>query len=287
MLHSLDHVVVAVDDLPAAVRTTARMFGRPASWHGEHPSAGTANALFRLDNTYLELLAPQGEGPLGKAVRGRLDTRGEGVVALAFGTEDAAACAEAWREVGLEPRGPEDGLGRDIDSGAIRRWARVDAAPSATRGTVIFAIEHRSPADVLPNCPARTAPEASVTALDHVVVLSADIEATRAIYADKLGLRLALDRTFEKRGVRLLFFRVGGATIEVGGRLGVEPKPDASDGFGGLAWKVADVTAARARVIEAGFDVTEAKDGAKAGTRVFTVRGEPCGVPTLFIGPAA
>ena len=287
MLDSLDHVVVAVADLAAAVRSTARMFGRPTSWHGEHPSAGTANALFRLDNTYLELLSPQGEGPLGNALRGRLDTRGEGVVALAFGTENATACAEAWQVAGLEPRGPEDGLGRDIDSGAIRRWARLDASPAATRGTLVFAIEHRSPADVLPSCPARTAPEASVTALDHVVVLSADIEATRAVYADKLGLRLALDRSFEERGVRLLFFRVGGATIEIGGRLGVEPDPAAKDSFGGLAWKVADVDAARTRVLEAGFDVTEAKAGAKAGTRVFTVRGEPSGVPTLFIGPAA
>ncbi len=56
---------------------------------------------------------------------------------------------------------------------------------------------------------------------------------------------------------------------------------------GGLAWRVADLDAARARLEDAGFDVSAARDGAKPGTRVFTLRGEPCGVPTLFIGPAA
>jgi catechol 2,3-dioxygenase-like lactoylglutathione lyase family enzyme len=287
MLHCLDHLIVAVDDLPAAVRRMQLLFGRPASWRGEHPRQGTANALFRLDNTILELLAPQGDGPLGAVLRARLDAQGEGLVALAFGTEDAVACAAAWRRAGLEPSGPEDGLGRDTDSGAIRLWARVDASPGTTRGTVIFAIQHRSPADVLPLCEARTSPEASVTGLDHVVVLSADIEATRVVFGDKLGLRLALDRSFEPRGVRLLFFRVGGVTVEIGGCPDAEPQPEVSDRFGGIAWRVANVDGARARVAEAGFDVSQARDGAKQGTRVFTLRGEPCGVPTLFIGPAA
>ena len=52
-------------------------------------------------------------------------------------------------------------------------------------------------------------PQSAIQALDHVVVFSADVEATRAFYGDLLGIRLALDRTFEKRGVRLLFFRMG------------------------------------------------------------------------------
>lgn len=262
------------------------MFGRPASWRGEHPAQGTANALFRLDNTYLELLAPDGDGVLGNFLRQGLDESGEGVMALAFGTEDIAACAEAWAAAGLEPAEPNDGLGRDVDSGAIRRWATLHCSPAATRGIHLFAIEHRSPADVLPLCPPHKQPEACVDALDHVVVLSPDVEGTRAVYQDKLGLRLALDRSFEERKARLLFFRVGGCTVEIGGRLGVEPQPDQPDRFGGLAWKVADADAAHAR-LASDFDVSEVRSGHKAGTRVFTVRGEPCGVPTLFIGPGA
>ena len=285
MLVALDHVVVAVRDLDAASRHTQELLGRPASWRGEHPGAGTANVLFRLENTVLELLAPAGEGPVGAQVEARLESTGEGMVALAFATPDAADCAAAWREAGLEPRGPEAGLGRDTESGAIRRWSNVHVDPTASRGVVLFAIERRSPPDVLPLCEPRVAADAAVAALDHVVVIAADVDASRRLYAEQLGLRLALDRRFEERGVRILFFRVGGATVEVAGPLESKRDVDAPDRYGGLAWRVGDTEAARARLASAGFDVSEVRAGAKPGTRVCTVRSRTCGVPTLLIGP--
>jgi catechol 2,3-dioxygenase-like lactoylglutathione lyase family enzyme len=56
-LTTIDHAVIAVRDLDAASETYARLLGRRPSWRGSHPGAGTANVLFRLDNTYLEPLA--------------------------------------------------------------------------------------------------------------------------------------------------------------------------------------------------------------------------------------
>ncbi|MBW2374309.1 MAG: glyoxalase, partial [Deltaproteobacteria bacterium] len=46
-----------------------------------------------------------------------------------------------------------------------------------------------------------------------------------------------------------------------------------------------DIEAARARVAQAGFDVSGIRPGAKPGTSVCSVRGEPLGVATLLIGP--
>ncbi|MBX3636913.1 MAG: VOC family protein, partial [Rubrivivax sp.] len=73
MLTGLDHVVVAVADLAAASATYARLLGRAPSWQGEHPGWGTANTLFRLANTYVELLAPAGAGMLADTIRAHLD----------------------------------------------------------------------------------------------------------------------------------------------------------------------------------------------------------------------
>jgi len=42
----------------------------------------------------------------------------------------------------------------------------------------------------------------------------------------------------------------------------------------------------RARLDASGFDVSEVRDGRKPGTRVFSVRGGTCGVPTLILQPA-
>jgi catechol 2,3-dioxygenase-like lactoylglutathione lyase family enzyme len=287
LLHSLDHVVIAVRDLAAAAEGYAALLGRPPAWRGVHPGEGTANALFCLENTYLELLAPEGPGSLGRRIEGVLAERGEGLVALAFGTDDAEACAQRLRAAGLAVRDPIEGEGRDIESGARRRWRNVLLEPAATRGLWLFAIEHLDAADVLTPREPATAPAAAVAALDHVVVISADLEASRSLYAAGLGLRLALDRSFEQRGLRILFFRVGGVSVEVVGQLGAAPEPGTRDRFRGLAWRVPDAEAARARLAAGGFDVSEVRPGAKPGTRVCTVRRETRGVPTLLISSAA
>jgi catechol 2,3-dioxygenase-like lactoylglutathione lyase family enzyme len=151
----------------------------------------------------------------------------------------------------------------------------------------LFAIQHRSPASSLPLLPASCATTAAVHALDHVVVISEDPGASRAIYADGLGLRLALDRDFEQRGIRICFFRVGGVTIEVAGPREPAAGADGPDRFGGIAYRVADAEAARDRLIGDGFDVSETRPGHKPGTRVCTVRGGTCGVPTLLIEAAS
>jgi catechol 2,3-dioxygenase-like lactoylglutathione lyase family enzyme len=287
-LESLDHVIVVTRDVDAAARSTARLLGRPPTWRGEHPALGTANALFRLPNTYLELLGPGPEG--APWLEKRLAEEGEGVFGLAFGTADAAACAAELAANGLHPQAPAPGLGRDVESGAFREWTNVHLPTTDTRGLLLFAIEHRSPADMLPLAPALGDERAAVCGLDHVVVNTDDPDAAGTLYGEGLGLRLALDRSFEQWGVRLQFFRVGGVTVEVAARLDPEPRPDGTpplDRFFGLTWQVPDADAAHARLAELSFDVSEVRAGRKKGTRVFTVRDAPCAVPTLMIEPVA
>jgi catechol 2,3-dioxygenase-like lactoylglutathione lyase family enzyme len=300
MLTAIDHVIVAVADLDAATRATSTLLGRGASWRGHHPAFGTANTLFRADNTYLELLAPIGPGPLADMLRERLGREGEGLAGFVFGTADADACARTLRARGLPASDPEPGLGRDDESGAFRTWRNVWLPRGATRGVWTFAIEHTSPADTLPLATPGPEPSACVHALDHVVVASGDPDASSTLYGDTLGLRLALDRSFPERGLRILFFRVGGVTVEVVGRLASPPdaargaQTDAdlsrapgagTDRLSGLAWRVGDVDSARARLAQAGVDVSDVRRGHKPGTRVCTVRSGTCGVPTLLIAP--
>ncbi len=285
MIHALDHVVIAVSDLERARDSYTKILGRRASWNGEHAALGTRNALFRLANTYLELLTPVGEGLVADQLREHIDRLGEGLFALAFATDDAKKCAKSLRERGIEASNPAPGKGRDLVSCAERLWRSVTLSRADTRGVWLFAIEHLSPAETLPPAePIATALSAAV-GLDHVVVRSNDAEATRSLYGDKLGFRLALDRCFAERRIRLLFFRVGGVTIEIGSQLGAAPEPTAADQLWGLAYRVPDVPAARARMAEAGVDVSGIRVGRKPGTCVATVREPTHGVATLIVGP--
>jgi catechol 2,3-dioxygenase-like lactoylglutathione lyase family enzyme len=152
-------------------------------------------------------------------------------------------------------------------------------------------IEHLSEPDELPPALPVGDEAGVVSALDHVVIMTRDPDAAKQLYGDTLGIRLALDRSFEKRGVRLLFFRLGGATIEIAAQLREKTELGEAesdrDRLWGVAWQVPDAERARARIVEAGLSATQVRDGHKPGTRVFSVEGEPLGVPTLMIQPVA
>jgi catechol 2,3-dioxygenase-like lactoylglutathione lyase family enzyme len=286
VIHGLDHILIAVEDLDAASEAYTVLLGRDASWRGEHPGLGTANALFRLANTYLELISPVGSGAFADVLSARLAGTGEGPYGLAFATDDADAAAKLLRERGIKATDPMDGQGRERTSGAERSWRNVLLPTEQTRGIFMFCIEHLSDADVLPVAGLAAEERSAVMAVDHVVVRSHDAERTREFYGDTLGLRLALDRSFPKFGSRLLFFRTGGLTVEIGSRLDGDPEPDAADEFWGIAYQVPDVDAAVERLGAAGVAVSESREGRKPGTRVATVKDSTHGVPTLLIQPA-
>ena len=287
LVHSLDHAIVLVRDLEVATGTYRSLLGREPSWHGSHAALGTANVLFRLRNCYLELLSPVGDAGIAGLLGAWLDERGEGPLGFAFGTDDARRCAEGLRKQGVAANEPSDGENRESRSGALRRWRHVMLPPSATRGLLVFAVQHLSPPDALPPAAFAADPHEAVSAVDHLVVHSDDLEAARELYGEAFGIRLALERSFAERGARILFFRVGGVTLEVVGRVGPPPLvSETPDRLGGIAWQVADVEAARRRLAGLGFDVSETRSGAKPGTRVCTVRSETHGVPTLLIAPA-
>jgi catechol 2,3-dioxygenase-like lactoylglutathione lyase family enzyme len=283
MLQSLDHAIVLVRDLDAASRTYAGLLGRDPSWRGEHPGMGTANVLFRLDNSYLELLSPQPGSSPAERLEARLEEKGEGLLGLAFGTEDARRCRAALAERGLHPVASRKGLGRNRDSGAVREFETVLLPPDESRGVLLFAIRHLSPDELLPLARLVASAPSAATGVDHVVVRTADAEAAKQLYGHQLGIRLALDRSFEQWGARLLFFRIGGLTIEIAASLGEASEPEAADDLWGIAYRVPDADAAQERLAGKGFDVSEVRGGRKPGTRVFTVRSGTCGVATLCL----
>ena len=280
----MDHLVVAVEDLDRATDTYRGLLGLAPSWRGIHPDFGSANTLFRVANTYVELLAPEGDAPFADFLRDHLEQSGEGPLSIAFGTDDANAAATTLRERGIAAEDPTLGNGRESTSGVVREWKSFVLPPIATRGVPLIVIQHLTSFDALPMAEPTCAAEAAVGAVDHVVVMTGAAEAAVSLYGEKLGLRLAFDKTFPDRGLRLMFFRVGGLTVECAAPQGDAALPaDGDDRIWGISYRVGDVHAARARLAGAGFDVSEVRKGHKAGTSVCTVRAETHGVATLML----
>jgi catechol 2,3-dioxygenase-like lactoylglutathione lyase family enzyme len=272
MLSRFDHLTIAVREFDAAVDAYTRLLGAAPVWLGDNPALGSATALFALANGWVELLGARAGDAAGDGLREWLAQYGEGLQAIAFGTEDAQAVSSALRERGLRATPPQAGESQARD-GRVRRFRTVELSPRATRGLSVFAVERVAgelSADV-------TSDPSAPSAIDHVVIRTAEPDAAIALYGQGLGIRLALDRALAGR--RMLFFRVGGVTLEVVQEAALGER----DAFYGAAYRVMDIDGAHARLLAAGFALSAVRDGNKPGTRVFTVRDGTCGVPTLIL----
>ncbi len=272
----IDHIIIAVEDLEEATAEYAALLGRQPSWRGEHPAYGTANSLFQLANTYIELLAAHGEGFGADLVESIRSTGSNTLAGLVFGVDDSAAFLNHAREHGLAAQDPQPGHGIDTGTGRRRDWLNMFWDPAAARGIFTFAIEH-SGDDQLPAAEAIDA--GPVDAVDHVVVQTQNAAAAKCFYGEQLGIRLALEQHVPEWGGTQLFFRTSHMSIEVI----VSEKAAETDRLWGIALRCNDVSATYHRLLAAGVSVTEPKDGRKPGTRVCTVKSGALGIPTLLV----
>ena len=277
MIVGMDHVVVLVNDIDAGAAAYEALLGRAPSWRAGRERARTV--LFTLDNVSVELMAPAGEGEVADRIRAVLARHGEGLASLCFKVDDIDATHRRLGRLALDPDPVAAVDSGDEVSGKTLSWRRTRSAAAQAGGVRLFFIELAEPRPT-----SSVTGDASIAALDHVVISTADPEAAAALYGARLGLDMALDRSHPEWG-RLMFFRCGDLVVEVTHRPGKTPK-GTRDRLAGLCWRAADLDATRAQLIAAGVEVSEVRPGRKPGTRVATVRSHHCGVPTLLIQPA-
>ncbi|HEV7734726.1 MAG TPA: VOC family protein [Candidatus Binatia bacterium] len=190
--------------------------------------------------------------------------------------------------LGMPPTSERDGVRRfQLGRGAIELTAGAGGIDSLG----FFVAEGSpvpQPGDVALRIARGTPPphdDAMAIAIDHVVVHAVDAARAIATWRDDAGLRLALDREFPARGLRLLFFRSNGITLEFATPLPAPTNDATPDRLWGVSYRVRDLTARRERLLAAGVDVSEVRTGMKPGTTVATVRAGTAGIPTILIQP--
>ena len=277
MITALDHIALAVRDLDAAVDAYVRLLGREPNWVGG--DGGARHAWFQLPNMALDIIAPHGEGAFGDTIRAHLDGHGEGIWAMSFTAADIEATHALLARRGIAGAPPRS-VRSTHDDGRKRYWTSATLDPATTGGLNLLLAAPPRDGVAWPQSPV-TGP-GEVNRLDHVVVHTPNPDRALAVYGAKLGLDLRLDRSNPAWKVRQLFFRCADSVVEFGASLDRQVS-DAPDRFGGLAWQVADIEAAHARIASAGFDVSDVKTGRKPGTRVFTVRAGVVSAPALII----
>ena len=276
MITSLDHIILAVEDLQDAEKNYKNILGIEPSWRGLHKELGTANVIFNFKNTYLELLSAEGEGVGADLVKESIKKNGEGLAGIVLNTKDISKASKRLKDLGFLVGDVLTGEGKNKDTNDIRNWKYLFLPQELTRNLFLFLIEHTK--GILPQD--EKFPPGSINKLDHVVINTNDADGFINIYQDIFNIRLALDRIIEHWKSRMLFFRVNKTTIEV-----IEKKDDKdpNDSLWGLAWEVESIKDAHERLVSKGVEVTEIKKGLKENTLVATIKSHTHNVPTLLI----
>ena len=181
MLHAIDHLVIAVPDLAAAMKTY-RDLGFTVVVGGRHPGVGTANALIAFrDTSYLELLAFHESRPDHRWWSAL--AKGGGLVDFCLQTDDLAGDAKMLRQAGVGMGEIERG-DRQRPDGVEVRWACV-LARGAHRGVAPFLIAGEGSRDE--RVPRERAHANGVSGIGTVTVAVDDLPTVRHWYAQALG----------------------------------------------------------------------------------------------------
>ena len=277
MIDSLDHVIIAVNNLEEAEQNYQNILGIKPSWRGRHKEWGTSNSLFNLQNTYLELLAVTGDGVGAQLVKNKIKNDGEGLMGIAFGTNDLESLRIKLINHGYSLSDQSYGETLHVDNNFKRSWINQFLPLELTRGLFLFIIQHKE--GHLPEAKKYT--DNIIKKLDHVVIQTNDPDSFIEIYNKIFDLKLSLDKFIETWQRRILFFKLNKTIIEVIEEKDKNESP--KDKLWGLAWEVEDIHKKKDELEAIGVDISEIKKGVKENTLVTTVKCHTHNVPTLLI----
>ncbi|CAN5585146.1 VOC family protein [soil metagenome] len=222
MTLTLDHIVIAVNDLDSAIADYTAL-GFHVLRGGAHPGRTTHNALVVFgDGSYFELIAWTAPAPHERWWQW-LQRHGEGVVDFALLPADTAATVADAARRGLVLEGPLDG-GRVRPDGQRLRWQT--ARPSST--DLPFLCGDISPRALrVPEGDARIHPN-GVAGVASLSVVVPDIDASLARYRALLGeagaTAVGPAVTLPDGRARVAAIALGGSTL-----LLVSPQPHEGD----------------------------------------------------------
>lgn len=213
---SIDHIVIAVADLEAAVRDYAAL-GFTVLPGGEHPR-GSRNALVVFeDGAYLEIIAFPRPVPDFRWWQ-VLDRAGPGLVDYAVLPDDFEADLARARAAGIVMDGPIEG-GRLQPDGARLAW-RSARPPEPD---IPFLVTDVTPRDLrVPAGAARRHPN-GVTGVAGVTAAVQDLVSSTARYRALLGREPVARGGVPGLGFGLVQFRIGRQTLSL-----VEPRGPAA-----------------------------------------------------------
>jgi hypothetical protein len=119
---AFDHILLGAHDLDVGIRWVEERTSVRARFGGNHPGAGTRNALLSLGTRhYLEIIAPDPAQPNAPDVRELRELSSPKIIQWAVHCEDIAAVKRMVEAARIKTVGPKSGS-RQRPDGKLLRW---------------------------------------------------------------------------------------------------------------------------------------------------------------------
>lgn len=186
MLHSIDHIVVLVDDL-AAASANWRRAGFTVTPGGTHAAGTTHNALVTFaDGSYFELIAFLSSDRTQEHRWWPRVMDGEGLIDYALLSDDLTGDASTARGHGLEMTGPEDS-GRLRPDGQQLAWRTIVLGRGIGEPTLPFVIEDVTPRELRVPSGKAAQHQLSITGIAGLTLVTANVEEAATAMTSLLG----------------------------------------------------------------------------------------------------
>jgi Glyoxalase-like domain len=117
-----DHILIGAADLDVGIRWVEERTGVRAKFGGNHPGAGTRNALLSLGTGhYLEIIAPDPAQANASDERGLRELSSPRIIQWAIHTDDIATAKNMVEAAGIKTVGAKSGS-RQRPDGKLLRW---------------------------------------------------------------------------------------------------------------------------------------------------------------------
>lgn len=273
MLIRVQNIFLATKTIEKTSQKFSIFFQRKPNFIGQSRKLGIDIISFGLNKTNICLISPKNSGIWSEKLNNFLKYKGEGIFGINLFSNDFNNDYNNFVKKHLKLSGKIESSfegNNDIEI-KFSFFNILDKTIESLNILVSSKIDFQDNKSSLKN---------NVSKVNQLVIQTEDPDTIKEIFEGKLSIRLALDKTFKKWAGRMLFFRLGGVTLEV-----IEGKDIKQNSeYFGIGWHADNYNKCYDDLINDGFRLSEIRAGRKEGTLVSTLKEPILNIPTILIG---
>ena len=273
MLIRVQNIFLATKNIEETSQKFSIFFRRKPNFIGQSRKLGIDIISFGLNKTNICLISPKNSGIWSEKLNNFLKNKGEGIFGINFFSNDFNNDYNNFVKNHLKLSGKIESSfegNNDIEI-KFSFFNILEKTIESLNILVSSKIDFQDNKSSLKN---------NVSKVNQLVIQTEDPDTIKEIFEGKLSIRLALDKTFKKWAGRMLFFRLGGVTLEV-----IEGKDIKQNSeYFGIGWHADNYNKCYDDLINDGFRLSEIRAGRKEGTLVSTLKEPILNIPTILIG---